>query len=1299
LLYAKFNPHTQELNESHEGWKLNKDSFKYTHGMDKDYYNLDFDLDPRCYDIYAGLEPGRDRIARVHLTGWWKLRRIPDTMSEATWDPEFYDRRLARSGAQAGAWRGGEELPENDVGLKEQFWRPDYDDSQWCYKFVPWNWNYAMGWVGGRGYGSEVDSGVGWYRRTFTIGDVPKGHRVLLHFEYINTTSTVWVNGEKIGSYTIYESHPGGWNCRGVSAEQHEYDITHAVKPGAENQVTVRVFDNGLVAYGTHFKGGTGGIWQPCWVDIVPGVRAESIYCTPRLKDSALSLRCFMNNAGAKDKTLTFRAHVSPWKSYRYTSPVADAQATVSKLGARTISPGRSEVTFELKMESPIEWDLETPFLYHVQLYATETGAFRKGREKLIGQARFGFREFKVDGAQFRLNGKRCFLPGIQINEPTRGSILACANYKNWSTRWFQSLRGAGVIFMRWHSGHFPSPFFDTADEVGYLLDVERLLAFNYDDTPEFEASVKRLIDNYHNHPSVVMHSFGNEHFSGGSTVSDILKWSPTLSRMYDLYKKYDPTRPITPCSGSSGMMSLSEEDYDKWAKTDYHDNHDYTGGGLSHIQTIHESIPRCRNKFNQVMRGKVLPYVNLECGTVNTIEWREKTFDPLQKTFPKDKNVPRDLDRKLYAETMNRILDQETTPLRDPKHTGYEVSLMGLGTYLHEPMDESKSYHYREMVDLYRIHGMDQVGFNLHALDGIFGSDAPGFSFNTRRWRYSYQSVYDTLKQKLQPFYAACPKLTRNCFAGKPLTFKLIAMNDSFHDVSNVSVSVAITDGNDTKVGKLIRIPSFTQEQHHNFDVTLNVPASVVTGHYRLLMTIKDEAGKTLGWNEYPLHILGEMPPLKGLQKHKVLVYTGQKGQGAGVCAVLDRLGVGYSRTRDLAGLDQVSRLLVGPGSFDDYLTRNGFKLLAFLRKGGRLIVLAQDTYDVNAVAGSLTYRQYGGISTTTDLVTPGHPVFSGLNRRDFHVWNGITYPTKTVLKPITPVVLAAATRVVVALDEAGMSVGEIAVGKGAYLFSQIQAVDNCDKDSVAAHYLYNLIRYCVSDDWTGKYAVEADLTGAAVTEKFKRPDPGSCFFVDLREHCNRSFTDEVAGDTKGGWSDDGAKYDMRVIPVGKQTFQGVPFDIIDPVDNNGKSCIALAGHSRPYFPKRADRIIIGRKIPYMYLLISSTWTPRKVGEVIGKVVFHYRPGGLGTTMFIAMDLTVGKNIEEWTDLSNMLPDATVAFKEKHPLEDHYVGALLVPWINPIPSERIDAISVISTGKAVPVVIAITGATRTLNK
>lgn len=65
----------------------------------------------------------------------------------------------------------------------------------------------------------------------------------------------------------------------------------------------------------------------------------------------------------------------------------------------------------------------------------------------------------------------------------------------------------------------------------------------------------------------------------------------------------------------------------------------------------------------------------------------------------------------------------------------------------------------------------------------------------------------------------------------------------------------------------------------------------------------------------------------------------------------------------------------------------------------------------------------------------------------------------------------------------------------------------------------------------------------------------------VDLRPYMNRSFIDEVEGDGGGGWSDQGSNDFRTFTDRGAKEYLGIPFDIVEPDDNNGKSVIVLPG------------------------------------------------------------------------------------------------------------------------------------------
>ncbi len=113
----------------------------------------------------------------------------------------------------------------------------------------------------------------------------------------------------------------------------------------------------------------------------------------------------------------------------------------------------------------------------------------------------------------------------------------------------------------------------------------------------------------------------------------------------------------------------------------------------------------------------------------------------------------------------------------------------------------------------------------------------------------------------------------------------------------------------------------------------------------------------------------------------------------------------------------------------------------------------------------------------------------------------------------------------------------------------------------------------------------------------------------VDLSGAMNMGFADEVAGDGKGGWTDQGADNDLSMMKPGMQKMSGIPFRIVDPAANHGKSCIAMRGKARPGFRKSARVSVPGFAGRTLFLLNGLGWAPSRE-KPVGKVTVTYADG-----------------------------------------------------------------------------------------
>lgn len=186
----------------------------------------------------------------------------------------------------------------------------------------------------------------------------------------------------------------------------------------------------------------------------------------------------------------------------------------------------------------------------------------------------------------------------------------------------------------------------------------------------------------------------------------------------------------------------------------------------------------------------------------------------------------------------------------------------------------------------------------------------------------------------------------------------------------------------------------------------------------------------------------------------------------------------------------------------------------------------------------------------------------------------------------------------------------------------------------------------------------------------------------VDLRKYCNMGFKDDVEDDQKGGWIDKGIN-DMRNIPTGRQVFKGVPFDVINPEKNNGKSCVVLFGNPRPYFIVKTN-ILVNDYANYLYFLHTCAWGAR---EPIARYEIVYKGKDAPEQV---IQVVLGDNIGGFWNTRDG-ERSGVAWEGANP-KHKPVGVSMFAWENPYPGEKILGIRIVSERtSAVPILLGIT--------
>jgi beta-galactosidase len=1285
------------------------------------------------YDLYY------DAVPKIDLSGYWKFIKLPNTNGKPKWVGTKYKEQANGQMAIAGFVFDGKENPKDDIGTVKGFWKKNYDDSKWSEMFVPWNWNQHFAPNDNKQERYNF-GGVGWYRRKTVIPESFHGKRIILHFDFVERDAEVFVNGKKVGTHSNLVNHSRTWIGRGHNTEDFELDITDAALPGKENVIAVRVYSPGVWTWRFKYghKNGPGGIEEPCWIEAREPIYTNYILVTPHLNKSTIDIAVQFINTFTETQTLKLNLTAYPWQSHRYISPVKNASVSKNSFKNVVLKPGKNWIKLKMKLNSPVYWSPDVPFLYGIDVLGE--GGKLGDKPVLLGRNRFGFREFTIPvplstslrsggktsdtkpqavkntpsvtskkshlGDQFYMNGERTYLRGLALYEPYRANLLYAANYDGWMERWLKSIKKSNFNFFRLHDGNFPDVVYDIADEQGLMICNEWVESDGWNH--KIEAHKKRLpairkrIWSVYNHPSIVTYSLGNEIFMGGDRTENHRK---AVNARYDYYKTLDRTRPITPCSGRRPEK--------EFIKADYNVYHTYRGKFRGYWPILEGTLKDFKEKFKKVSKGVDKPMIHGEgCAWVH---YWNSMFEPMRKDLPK-------VDRKKYTKLLANMNPEAMRKGKTYGGTRFSSQVggisiwlrdFGIRTYLKDKDSLEAAYtdSYRKyrskghsggigqsignrfMIDLFRRNSDIQVGTGLHSLDQLFSGDK----------NFKPCMVYKTIQKAFSPFYICPDILKRNVFAGKSLKTKLFVFNDSFHAEKAVTVKVSVQNSAEKVYAeKDFQVGDFKNGTRREFDLNLPLPDTMKTGTYYLKLKMYSSSRKFLIFTSSRMlfedtrniFVLGSDKRIYSEKWEKTALYlSGNNAARKSIEKLLAKTRTPYTMIKNLKELNKYKVLIIGQNSIDQKVKSNAEDIINWLEDGGKLLCMEQHK------TGSLPW--FTGMKTITsgrvayaDIILPDHPVFKDLTQSEFSYWGGSgknreVYNYYTL--PIQECMLMSGGQY--GGQTFGMPLCEFKIGKGLCMISQLDAVSRYGKDSAATKYLENLIAYtCGKNSWTGKYAV-LPVGGKEMTS-IKSPLKNKCFFVNLRPYCNMGFKDGVAGDKKGGWTDQGDK-DLREIPTGKVTFAGVPFEIINPETNNGRSCIVLKGGNAQWLPQEIKRIKVDSPLKRMFFLVSTAWAGNvKSKKELGRITFTYEEGGAGISSDTKVVLARDKNISDWSKPKE-LPGAVVAWtvSTTNKRGESDIKALyLIEWKNPYPGEEIRWIDFKSQGKAIPVLIAVTG-------
>ena len=433
------------------------------------------------------------------------------------------------------------------------FYKEDYDVSQWNKITVPGNWQL-------QGYGTPIYVNMNYpfakdrpsvtseppkdwtaYENRNPVGsyvtfvDVTKdmlSKNLILHFGGVHSAMYLWVNGQKVG-YSQNSMSPA------------EFDVTKYMRAG-KNKIAVEVYrwsDGSYLECQDMWR--LSGIFRSVqlWVRPLVHIADYKVEAIPNADYSQFTVNakiavCNTGKRTAKDLLVQLQMACPELYGVNINPKHRNiANQRISKLhaGDTTIV----ELTYHYDTP-PRLWTAEKPWLYPFTLQLLGMKDSKNNEEFSY---HFGVKKVEIAGEVFKINGKNVKLRGVNRHDhhPKTGRYVDDATYETD----IRLMKQANVNFLR--TSHYPDReyLYELCDKWGiYVMDEANHETHGYgyankvmgEDLTFQQAHIDRaesLVKRDFNHPCVILWSLGNEGAQG-----------PNIKAMYDKVKELDTTRP-----------------------------------------------------------------------------------------------------------------------------------------------------------------------------------------------------------------------------------------------------------------------------------------------------------------------------------------------------------------------------------------------------------------------------------------------------------------------------------------------------------------------------------------------------------------------------------------------------------------------------------------------------------------------------------------------------------------------------------------------------------------------------------
>ena len=483
-------------------------------------------------------------------------------------------------------------------GDQQNAFQTSFNDKEWRSVELPHDWSiegpFDTKWASATGY---LPTGIGWYRKNFTVPAVDKDKKVYIYFEGVAKNGEVWINGHDLGK-------------RPNAYISYQYDLTPFLNFGKENVLAVKV-DHNEFADSRWYVGS--GIYRNVFLITTEKVHIKQwgiFATTPTIskEKAVVAVNVTIENNSTADQKIDVQNTLSDSKG----KIVANSLKTVSVNNSGEISTDVS-----LNVNNPTLWSTDQPNIY------TLTTTIKKGTVTIdMIDTKVGIRDFHFDANKgFTLNGVPMKIKGVCVHDDA-GCLGVAIPVGVWERR-LLLLKEMGCNSIRMSHNPHATELYDLCDKLGILVMDEAfdeweggknkwvqgrnfgppsLQGYNEVFAEWHERDLRDQILKNRNHPSIFMWSIGNEiDYPNDPYSHPILdigtnpqifgrgyhKDSPNSDRLgivakelVKIVKQYDVTRPVTSAlaaaiisneTGFADALDIAGYNYQEYRYVDDH--------------------------------------------------------------------------------------------------------------------------------------------------------------------------------------------------------------------------------------------------------------------------------------------------------------------------------------------------------------------------------------------------------------------------------------------------------------------------------------------------------------------------------------------------------------------------------------------------------------------------------------------------------------------------------------------------------------------------------------------------------